>query len=139
MPNMKETWSLAGLTPGEHPHMSEDFARVYERIATRITAPIAAAALDRNGFVGTGTRLLDIAAGTGALSLPTVSRGASVTAVDFAPGMVKLLGERLAPFPAADVQEMNGEALQFETGSFDVACSITGVMLFADLRQVLRE
>ncbi|MGY6251353.1 class I SAM-dependent methyltransferase [Bosea thiooxidans] len=119
--------------------MTEAFARVYEQTATRVTAPIAAAALDRIGPLGTGTRLLDIAAGTGALSLQAASRGASVVATDFAPGMVKLLQERLAPFPAASVHQMDGEALAFEDGGFDAACSIFGVMLFADWRKGLEE
>lgn len=139
MPNMQEAWALAGLTPGEHPHMTEAFARVYEQTATRVTAPIAATSLDRVGPIGAGTELLDIAAGTGALSLQAASRGASVVAADFAPGMVKLLRERLAPFPAASAREMNGEALGFADGSFDVACSIMGVMLFSDWRKGLSE
>jgi hypothetical protein len=43
-----------------HPHMTDDFARVYEQTANRNTGQIAAAALDRVGDIGWGTRILDI-------------------------------------------------------------------------------
>jgi hypothetical protein len=47
--------------------MGDDFAAVYEATARRITGPVSNTALDIVG-VGPGTRILDIAAGAGALS-----------------------------------------------------------------------
>ncbi len=119
--------------------MSDDFARVYEQMAHRITGPISLAALDMVGSVGEGTRVLDIACGAGALSIPAAQRGASVLAIDIAPGMVRRLAAKLEPFPGCEAREMDGEALEIEDGSFDVAFSIFGAMTFSDWRQGLRE
>ena len=125
--------------PFHNPHMTDDFARVYELTGNRITAPIAMEALRRVRPVGSSTRVLDIAAGAGALSIPAAFSGASVLAVDIAPGMVNLLAERLAPFPDAQARVMDGQTLEIEDGSFDVAFSIVGISLFADWRAGLRE
>lgn len=135
----KGGWIPKGTSPAASPHMTDDFARVYELTATRNTAPVSVEALRRVGAIGCGTRILDIAAGTGALSIPAAHSGASVLAVDIAPGMVNLLSERLAPFPNAEARLMNGEDLKVDDGSFDLAFSIFGATLFADWRKVLRE
>ena len=121
-----------------NPQMSDDFARVYEESAHRITGPVSAAALETVG-VGPSTCLLDIAAGAGALSIPAAEKGAKVVATDIAPGMVRRLAERLRTFPGCEAREMNGEALGFGDQSFDAAFSIFGVMLFPDWRRGLRE
>ena len=123
----------------DNPQMSDNFARVYEQTAHRITGPISLAALNMAGSVGDGTRVLDIAAGTGALSIPAAQRGASVLAIDVAPGMVKRLSAKLEPFPGCEAREMDGEALELEDNSFDAAFSIFGVILFSDWRRGLRE
>jgi SAM-dependent methyltransferase len=59
--------------------------------------------------------------------------------VDIAPGMVQLLSERLAPFPDAEARLMDGQALEIEDDSFDLAFSIVGVSLFGDWRKGLQE
>lgn len=121
-----------------HPHMTLAFARAYEKTATRITAPISFAALEGLGPMSRGVRLLDIGAGAGALSVPAAHSGASVTAIDIAPGMVELLSERLAPFPDALAQVMDGQAMTFDS-EFDAAVSIVGVSMFQDWRRGLSE
>ena len=121
-----------------NPQMSDDFARVYEASAHRITGPVSVADLELVG-VGPSTRLLDIAAGAGALSIPAAENGAKVTATDVAPGMVRRLAERLRTFPGCEAREMDGEALEFGAQSFDAAFSIFGVMLVSDWRRGLRE
>jgi SAM-dependent methyltransferase len=118
--------------------MTDDFARVYEQSAHRITEPVSVAALEMVG-IGPSTRLLDIAAGAGALSVPAAEKGARVVATDVAPGMVRRLAERLRTFPGCEAREMDGEALGFGDQSFDAAFSIFGVMLFSDWRRGLRE
>jgi hypothetical protein len=60
-----------------NPQMGDDFVSVYEATAHRITGPVSNIALDLVG-VGPGTRILDIAAGAGALSGPATERGATV-------------------------------------------------------------
>jgi ubiquinone/menaquinone biosynthesis C-methylase UbiE len=81
-----------------------------------------------------GQRLLDVAAGTGALTLGAVRAGARVQAIDFAPGMVERLRANLleAGLDAA-VDEMDGQALAFADGEFDIACSMFGLIFFPDL------
>ena len=111
-----------------NPQMGDDFAAVYEATAHRITGPVSNTALDIVG-VGPGTRIIDIAAGAGALSGPAAERGAAVLATDIAPGMVRRLAERLRPFHRCEAREMDGEALAVPDASFDAAFSIFGVML----------
>ena len=121
-----------------NPQMGDHFAAVYEATAHRITGPVSNTALDLVG-VGPGTRILDIAAGAGALSGSAAERGASVLATDVAPGMVRRLAERLRPFHRCEARQMDGEALTVPDASFDAAFSIFGVMLFSDWRRGLRE
>lgn len=119
--------------------MTLAFARAYEQTATRITGPVSFAALRHIPAFGHGLRILDVAAGTGALSVPAAHAGAAVTAVDIAPGMVEVLEERLAPFPTAQACQMDGEALSFPDASFDAALSVFGVSLFGDWKAGLAE
>jgi ubiquinone/menaquinone biosynthesis C-methylase UbiE len=121
-----------------NPQMGDEFAAAYEATAHRITGPISEAALDLLD-VGVGAKVLDIAAGAGALSGPAAERGAHVLAIDVAPGMVRRLAERLRPFAHCQAREMDGEQLDIADRSFDVAFSIFGVILFDDWRKGLRE
>jgi SAM-dependent methyltransferase len=121
-----------------NPQMGDHFAAVYEATAHRITGPVSNTALDLVG-VGPGIRILDIAAGAGALSGPAAERGATVLATDVAPGMVRRLAERLRPFRRCEARQMDGEALTVPDANFDAAFSIFGVMLFSDWRRGLRE
>lgn len=122
-----------------NPQFSDDFARVYEETAHRITVPVSLAALDAIGTIHDGTRVLDIAAGAGALSVPAAERGASVMAIDVAPGMVRRLAGKLGGFPGCEAREMDGEALDFADGAFDATFSVFGTILFADWRKGLNE
>lgn len=134
-----KNWLPKGSAAAGSPHLGDRFAQVYELTAHRITGPVAVAALRLAGTIDAGTRVLDIAAGAGALAVPVAFGGASVLAVDIAPGMVNLLTQRLAPFPDATAAVMDGQALALEDGSFDLACSIFGVSLFNDWRKGLEE
>lgn len=120
-------------------YMSDDFARVYEMTANRVTAPIASEALRQVGRLPFGARALDIGAGAGAFSIPAAHQGLSVLAIDIAPGMVKLLSERLLPFPFSEAEVRDGEDLLLADRSFDLASSIMGVSLFNDWRKGLHE
>lgn len=137
--NNQHEWLPKMQPAGGNPHLTLAFARAYEKTATRIMAPISSAVLERIGPVGRGTRLLDIAAGTGALSIAAAHRGASVTAIDIAPGMVELLSGRLSPFPTSDACVMDGQSLTFPDARFDAAASIMGVSMFPDWRRGLAE
>ncbi len=88
-----------------------------------------------------GVRLLDVAAGTGALSVAAARRGASVLAVDSSTGMMAYLAERATREGLADLDTrvMDGQKSDLPDASFDLACSAFGVMLFPDHRAGLAE
>ena len=131
--------TISDETRAANPQMSDEFVRVYEESAHRITVPVSLAALDLTGGIGPGTRLLDIAAGAGALSVPAAERGAAVMAVDAAPGMVRRLEAKLAAFPSCEARVGDGERLNFPDGAFDATFSVFGVMTFSDWRKGLAE
>jgi ubiquinone/menaquinone biosynthesis C-methylase UbiE len=87
-----------------------------------------------------GMRLLDVAAGSGALSIPAARLGAHVLATDLSPAMLERLERRAHDEGLRiETQAMDGHALDLEDGSFDIAGSQFGVMLFPDMPQGIRE
>ena len=86
--------------------------------------------------VGSGARVLDVGAGTGALTGELVGRGASVAAVDPSPQFVAVLHER---FPDLDVREATAESLPFEAGEFDVALAQLVVAFVSDAPAAVAE
>ena len=93
-------------------------------------------------------RVLDVAAGTGALSLRAAARVASVVAVDFAPAMIAELQAGAARAKLGNVETLvcDAAALQLPEQSFDAAFCMFGFMFFPDrgavfasLRRLLRE
>lgn len=90
---------------------------------------------------GPGMRVLDLGAGRGAITGPTLARGARVTAIDAAPGMVTRLA---ADHPQAKVLLMDAHDLEFPAASFDVVVAAfvlhlvdTPVVVAAEIRRVL--
>ena len=67
-----------------------------------------------------GDRVLDVGAGTGALTRELAERGATVVAVEPSPEFTRALRSR---FPQIEVHEASAEALPFPDDSFDVASS----------------
>jgi ubiquinone/menaquinone biosynthesis C-methylase UbiE len=112
----------------------------YDRRITDSNRALADRALDRVN-IDDGTRVLDVAAGTGALSLAAANRGARVTAIDLSPVMVERVLERARAEGHDELVAlaMDGHALEFADDSFDVAGSQFGVMLFGDLAAGLSE
>ena len=88
-----------------------------------------------------GMRFLDVASGSGALSLPAARLGARVLAVDLSPAMIERLNARARDegLPELEGQVMDGHALDLDDDTFDMAGSQFGVMLFPDLRRGLSE
>lgn len=118
----------------------DDFGVGYDRAFGSSFTAIARAAL-RFADVQPGMRLLDVAAGSGALSIPAAKLGARVLATDLSPGMLALLRGRAAEAGVAGIGTavMDGTDLAFEDRSFERVCSQFGVMLFPDPDAGLRE
>ena len=108
----------------------------YERFAEPATAAFGACALAMLA-VRPGERVLDIAAGTGALTLPLLDAGADVTATDLSAPMVAHLAARMGDRGRAQVED--GQALSFADGRFDATVSMFGIMLFPDFTAGVRE
>jgi SAM-dependent methyltransferase len=68
--------------------------------------------------VKSGMHVLDVGAGTGALTGELVSRGASVAAADPSPEFVDAFRRR---FPGVEVHEAPADEMPFEDGAFDLA------------------
>lgn len=81
--------------------------------------------------------ILDIAAGSGALTQCAAASGNAVLAIDFSAAMVKSIAELGLARVRAEV--MDGQNLALDDGAFDAAFSMFGIMLFADWRRGLAE
>lgn len=94
----------------------------------------------RRADVRSGMRFLDVAAGSGALSIPAARLGAQVLAVDQSAAMLQLLTAR-ARREGLEIRTrvMDGHALELDDDSFDVAGSQFGVMVFPDMPKGVRE
>jgi ubiquinone/menaquinone biosynthesis C-methylase UbiE len=94
----------------------------------------------RRADLRAGRRFLDVAAGSGALSIPAARLGAQVLAVDQSPAMLELLEARARREGLhIETRLMDGQALELEDDSFDLAGSQFGVMLFPDMPRGISE
>ncbi len=96
--------------------------------------------LRRHG-VAAGMRVLDVAAGSGALAIPAGRLGAQVVATDISPVMIDRLAARARREGLTNVEGrvMDGHALDFDDDTFDLAVSQHGVSLFPDMARGVRE
>ena len=108
-------------------------AEGYERHVTPTEVPLAGEALSLAGLKP-GHRFLDVAAGTGGLSLPAARLGAKVLATDWSPAMIECFDARVREEGLSNAQGrvMDAHALELEDGTFDVTGSQFGVMLVPD-------
>jgi len=120
----------------ENPDHWDTAAQHYERTAHPFTTKYAEAALARVPLAP-GARVLDVAAGTGALALAAAKAGAQVLATDFSPGMVARIAA--VDLPNVDAKVMDGQALTLPDGGFDAVFSIFGVIMFPNWRKGLSE
>lgn len=123
----------------DDPERWDRVAADYDRWAGGFTAHYARAALALAGGVARGERVIDVAAGTGALALAAAQAGAAVTATDISPGMIATLAPKLRPFSACEAKVMDGQALPLAAGLYDAGFSVFGIMLFPDWRRGLAE
>jgi ubiquinone/menaquinone biosynthesis C-methylase UbiE len=111
----------------------------YDRTNTPSQMWLGSEGLRRAGL-RPGQRFLDVAAGSGALSIPAAGLGAQVLATDLSPAMLERL-ERRACEAALSVEThvMDGHALALADDRFDIAGSQFGVMLFPDMPKGISE
>ena len=86
--------------------------------------------------VGEGQTVLDVGAGTGALTRELVARGARVVAVEPSPEFARTLRSR---FPELEVHEAPAEELPFANDSFDLALAQLVVAFMEDAPAAMRE
>jgi len=111
----------------------------YDRTNTPTQMWLGGEGLRRVGLQA-GMRFLDVAAGSGALSIPAARLGARVLATDHSPAMLELLAARARDERLTiETRVMDGHALDVADNSFDVVGSQFGVMLFADMPKGVRE
>lgn len=118
--DQQQAWAKQGIDWVEH-------AAIFEAVlAPFADAVLAAADLE------SGTRVLDIGCGTGALLERAVARGADVVGVDLSEPMVAAAQRRV---PAATVALGDAQTLDLRSlgsGAFDRVVSRFGVMFFED-------
>jgi SAM-dependent methyltransferase len=109
-------WRVAGDAWGSH---AGDWSCFYEHYAVDVLF-----ALFSELGVGPGTRLLDIACGSGLAVRLADGAGAVVSGIDASTGLV---GVARARTPAADLRIGSMYELPWPDGTFDVAMSINGI------------
>jgi ubiquinone/menaquinone biosynthesis C-methylase UbiE len=127
-------------TPGQARDGWNGVAAGYDQFVTPLVIPLAEQVLGRVD-VHHGTRLLDVAAGTGALSLAAARLGAHVVATDIAPAMIERLQARGQREGLENLQGrvMDALELQLPDGTFDVSASQLGVTVIPGLKRGLGE
>ena len=117
----------------------DSIAPGYDKTNTSTQMRLVNEGLRRAGL-RSGMRFLDVAAGTGALSIPAARLGAQVLATDQSPVMLELLTARAHKEGlTVETRVMDGHALELPDNSFDVVGSQFGVMLFPDMPKGVRE
>ena len=103
--------------------MSGDFDKI-----AQVIEPGAAAFIERLALAP-GTRVLDVACGSGNLSLPAARAGAIVTGLDIAPNLIETARKRaLAEGLKINFDEGDAEQLPYADASFDVVVTMFGAM-----------
>jgi ubiquinone/menaquinone biosynthesis C-methylase UbiE/predicted ester cyclase len=113
----------------------------YDEFVTETANRVVAEDALRRADLRPGMRLLDVASGSGALSIPAARTGADVLAVDISPAMIARLKARARQEGLANLEArvMDGHALELANNYFDISASQFGVMLFPDLPRGLDE
>jgi SAM-dependent methyltransferase len=130
-------------TTDEHaapPEAWDAIAEGYARYVAPREVELANEAL-RLVALAPGQRFLDVAAGTGGLSLPAARLGAQVLATDWSPAMVERFAARVREegLGGAEGRVMDCHALELPDDRFDVTGSQFGVMLVPEQPRALRE
>jgi SAM-dependent methyltransferase len=114
----------------------QDAAEAWHRwdpVFDRWLGPATELMLDLAG-VGAGTRVIDIAAGSGGQSIAAGRRGATVLATDISSNILEEAerAARAAGVSTIATRVVDGEDLDVEPGTFDAAISRLGLMYMPD-------
>ncbi|BAX92233.1 class I SAM-dependent methyltransferase [Mycobacterium shigaense] len=111
----------------------------YALMAEEVMAPLGPILLSATG-IGPGDFVLDVAAGSGNISLPAAATGATVVSTDLTPELLQRSRQRaLAQNLRLQYREANAQALPFGDGEFDVVVSAIGVQFAPDHQRAARE
>ena len=129
--------------PQEHAAPREAWDAIadgYDRYVAPQEVDLASEALRLVGLEP-GQRFLDVAAGTGGLSLPAARLGAQVLATDWSPAMIERFEARVREEGLSNAagRVMDCHALELPDDHFDVTGSQFGVMLVPEQPRALRE
>jgi SAM-dependent methyltransferase len=114
----------------------QDAAEAWHRwdpVFDRWLGPATELMLDLAG-IQAGTRVIDIAAGSGGQSIAAGRRGATVLATDISSNILEEAerAARAAGIPTIATRVVDGEDLDVEPGTFDAAISRLGLMYMPD-------
>jgi protein-L-isoaspartate O-methyltransferase len=99
-------------------------AERYDRARPRYPGELVAGLVELAG-IGAGSRVLEVAPGTGQLTVPLARLGCSITAVELGPALAAVARRNLAPFPAAEVIVSAFEDWPLPAEPFDAAVCAT--------------
>jgi SAM-dependent methyltransferase len=112
----------------------------WDPVFDRWLGPATELMLDLAG-VGQGTRVVDIAAGSGGQSIAAGRRGATVLATDISANILREAEEaaRVAGVSTIATRVLDGETLDVDAGTFDAAISRLGLMYMPDKQGALAQ
>jgi ubiquinone/menaquinone biosynthesis C-methylase UbiE len=131
-----------GTKAEEHAAPMEAWDAIAEGYDRYVAPQEEALANEALGLVGLkpGERFLDVAAGTGGLSLPAARLGAEVLATDWSPAMIERFQARVSEEGLSNARGRVMDChLELADNTFDVTGSQFGVMLVPDQPGALRE
>lgn len=104
--------------------MAGDFGQIANYSAS------TAAEFVRRTEIKTGSRILDVACGTGNVSIPAARAGGAVTGVDIATNLLEQAKQRAAAekLDVLQFKEGDAEELPFADGEFDIVLTMYGAM-----------
>jgi SAM-dependent methyltransferase len=110
-------------------------AAIWEQHWARLAEPARELIAD-HAAIGPGTRLLDMGCGTGELCRLAADRGAVISGIDAAPGMIERARARV---PGGDFRVGPIESLPWDDDSFDVVTAFNSLQFAADRLDGFRE
>lgn len=124
---------MSDLLPDQSPAGWNRTSSAYNREIWSFMEPFVAAMIER-AAPRPSEEALDVAAGTGAVTIPLAPRVKSVLATDFAEEMLEHLRKRVSESGLGNVEirRMDGQALELEDASLDLAFSNFGLIFFPD-------